>query len=915
MTKVYLTSCLIFMLIFWAVWFSFSQEKNLKLEEADALYELPFPSEDQELKAIELYREVLQSTPDPSEAVDYVRASERLGNLLFTYGLPEEAKRAYQSGIRISKAFGVAESRIYAHHLFLGEVYFSFNRLDSSLFHLQQAESIQNRFTEEGEPERLYNALGVYFYETGNFNRAISYFSKAENYLEGNSGDFVPYARYSFSSNKASALAKLEKYDSAQQIYKNLLRLGINLDLVRINLANTYIEQRQPQEALELLSQINADFAGSSLSVLNLKGKSLLQLKQKDSLLSVLHYTDKLIAEDSSRRQNFQKGIHFTLWGDYWVEQKEWTKALESYQQSLIQLHPEFHELEISQNPKDFVLGVSVLSLFETLSKKAHASWQFYHQSNDSVYFELGMDTWNRAFEMARFISTNYDNDQARIFLGDQVLRSYQQAIEQLISFGEKEQIQEWIEQAFIWSEESKAEGLKIGTRLEAKKRKSGVPTDLILEEQNLLFSISRNYQKQLDGTESDELLDKERVDLQVALSRLREKMRPYSDSKQSDSEHFSLVQLQGQLPESTGVLSLFDTPSYLLVFYIDADKFIWKKVPSSQVPLRDLETWMAAILTPSFSRMVPDSEVLSFSDRLLGSLYSEIAALDELIVVPHGAFNSMPFELLPIDNGKQLLLEEVAVMYQFSTRFIQLVDLMDWSGHQISFAPFLESDTDDYQGFAALPGSKFETDQMKGEKFLGKDASRYAFLTKTKKAELIHLATHAVASTDDPNEAFIAFYPGESEFRVFAPELAFMDLNQVKLVYLSACETGAGQLSASEGLVSLARSFAFAGVEQMVISQWVSEDRVSAYLSGRFYSHLKAGESPSQSLRLAKLELLADRDMVQFHHPYYWANFKLIGQPSEATDQLKTFFGIVGLVFFGLGMAVVLWGWFRQWQ
>lgn len=119
------------------------------------------------------------------------------------------------------------------------------------------------------------------------------------------------------------------------------------------------------------------------------------------------------------------------------------------------------------------------------------------------------------------------------------------------------------------------------------------------------------------------------------------------------------------------------------------------------------------------------------------------------------------------------------------------------------------------------------------------------------------------------------------------------MDLNQVKLVYLSACETGAGQLSASEGLVSLARSFAFAGVEQMVISQWVSEDRVSAYLSGRFYSHLKAGESPSQSLRLAKLELLADRDMVQFHHPYYWANFKLIGQPSEATDQLKTFLGL----------------------
>lgn len=913
MSKIYFAFGSAVLLLFWVAWLTFSQEINPKLTEADSLYELDFPSEDQELRAIALYQEVLQSTPDPDEARDFVRSAERLGNLLFTLGSAEEAKKYYQLGIAISKAFRVSDNLVYGHHLFLGELYFTLNRLDSSLFHLQQAESIQAGFENDREPERLYNALGVYFYETGNFNRAVSYFSKAENFLLEQEGDFVSYAQYSFKSNKASALAKLEKYDSAQRIYYDLLELGLNLDQVRINLANTYIEQYQAREALTILDQINPGFAESSLSVMNLKGKALLQLSEMEPLKRLLDQAESQLLLDSTARQSFQKGVHYTLRGDFFAQQMQWISALEAYQKGLIHLHPEFGSEEITANPDDFVVGLSVLSLFETLSKKAHASWQYYGESGDLVYFDLGLDSWRRAFDMARFISTNYDNDQARIFLGDQVLISYQMAIEQLVDFGEKEQNQPWIEQAFAWVEESKAEGLKIGSRLEAQKRKSGIPRDLIQEEQNLLFSISRNYQKQLDGIESEDQLDRERVDLQVALSRLREKMRAYTQPTDSESQPFQLTQLQEQLPESIRVLSLFDSPTYLFVFSVDSENFEWKKIPKAQVPTAKLESWLAAIRSPSFAPLIPSAEIADFSSRLLGEFSGAWDQTDHLMVIPHGQFNALPFELLPIGGG-MVLLDKVAVMYQFSARFIQQVDAIEWRRNQISFAPFWEEKGGDYKGFAALPNSKKEVDYLRGEKILGADASRTAFLTKTQNAEILHLATHAVASTEDPNEAFIAFHPGEDEFRVFAPELAFMDLNEVKLVYLSACETGTGKLSQSEGLVSLARSFAFAGVEQMLISQWVSEDWVSAYMSSRFYEHLQDGQSPASSLRLAKLDLLQDQEMVQFHHPYFWANFKLIGQPTRvSSDRLKTVVGVFGLIFFGLAILATLLGWIRH--
>lgn len=880
-----------------------SQQPNLKLDRANSLYFLDNPSEAQDLEAIALFEEVLSEVPDKTESLAFVQASERLGNLYLAYGKTKEAKRTYTQGILMARAFQVADTITYSHHLYLGETFFSLNQLDSSLFHLQQAEFLQQKIKQNAEPERLYNALGVYFYETGNFNQSVSYFSKAESFLKGENPELERYARFSFSSNKASALYRLEEYDQAQAIYRELLKLGINTDPLRINLANTYIEQQRSLEALAVLDSVDSGFAVGSLSFHNLRSKVFLQLKQLDLLSAQLSLGQKLIDADSSGGKNLQKGIFYLLNGDLELIKNDPEKALNFYQKALIQLHPDFENSDPFLNPEQLTLGMGAMTLFEALTKKAKTAWLIYDKKKSESWFQLGLDTWQKAFYLARFIALNYDNEEARVFLGDKVQLAYQDAIDLLLVQYEATSNRDFMTKAFLWAEESKSEGLKIGAMEEVKKRSLGLPRNLIQEEKNILFSISRNYQKQLDSRDAQlqDQLEQELVDLKVELSRLREKFRSYPGYISEEEQAFSLEKLQADLPDEYGALSLFNSRENLILFWIDQGEFLWKILPKREIEWDLLQKWTEEIqFSNSASRYRTEGVISRFSKQVLEPFEKQLSRVNELMVIPHRDFNSFPFELLSLPSG-QLLLEEKALSYQFSCRFISPVWKTVDQTSMLAFAPFSGIAKESAKGFSLLPGSEQEIKDLNGAQFLGEKGTKQEFLEKASKAKIIHLATHAVASSEDPNEAFVAFYPEEVEFRMFAPELAFQNLEGVELVYLSACETGSGKQSSSEGLISLARSFAIAGADQLVISQWVSEDQVSGYLSSRFYQHAEEGNTYSNSLRLAKLDLLADPKMAQFHHPFYWTNYRIIGQPEESGGKSHLFFWVMATLLLSM--------------
>ena len=889
--------------------FSYSQIRNLKLEKANSLYTLESPSEKDDLEAISLFEEVLSLAPDLSDASDFVIAAERLGNLYQSYGKLESAVKSYRKGISIKRAYQVPDSLVYNHHLYLGEALFGLSRLDSSLFHLQQAEILQSQLQESAQPDRLNNALGVYFFETGNYIRSISYFEKAESFLQEEQSEFEKYARYSFRSNKASALYHLEKYEAAQSIFSGLLAYGINTDQIRINLASTYIEEGKPVEAIQTLSEVSDSYANSSSSYHNLLIKALLLKNDLSQTRQTLELAKLLFDQNKTSGYSFQKGIYFSLWGDYYQKLGENVKSLEFYQKAIIELLPGFDETSIDSNPESFSLGMSSLTLFEILVKKAKTAWMLGEE--DDRFFELGLQSWRSAFGLAQFISVNFDNDEARIFLGDKALEAYEDGIDLLYQFSIRKERPELMLEAFAWAEQSKANGLKVGARQESIKRAQGLPAELIQEEKNLLFSISRNNQKQYDelSLENRKTLESEMTDLQVQLSRIREKFKDYPGFNGEQERLFEPLAFQALLPSGTAIFSMFFSDDFLFGFWIEEDQFVWKAIPRKDINLESLNSWLQDISRVSKgNRYELSPEVRRFANLIFGDFEAEIASAKELIVIPQGVFNSFPFELLP-DSDDKLLIEKIPVSYQFSAQFINPALKGFDSSKLIGFAPFTAIEKSDLKGFVELNTSGEELSQFQSKSYLGKSATKSTFFSTAADAEIIHLATHAVASSDDPDQTFISFYPGEENFRLFAPELAYQSLEKAKLVYLSACETGAGQLNKSEGLISLARSLAFAGVEQMVISQWVSEDQVSAYLANRFYTYALDGESFSSALQLAKLDLISDPKMAQFHHPFFWANYRLIGQPTiigQNLNWVQPFFLIMVLLLAGVLLWVV---------
>lgn len=105
------------------------------------------------------------------------------------------------------------------------------------------------------------------------------------------------------------------------------------------------------------------------------------------------------------------------------------------------------------------------------------------------------------------------------------------------------------------------------------------------------------------------------------------------------------------------------------------------------------------------------------------------------------------------------------------------------------------------------------------------------------------------------------------------ALELSNMNLGNVDMVVMSACESGLGETS-GEGVFGLQRGFKLAGANTLLMSLWKVDDTATQKLMTEFYKHYLSGKTKQESLHLAQESL---RNSSDYSDPQYWAAFILL--------------------------------------
>ena len=104
------------------------------------------------------------------------------------------------------------------------------------------------------------------------------------------------------------------------------------------------------------------------------------------------------------------------------------------------------------------------------------------------------------------------------------------------------------------------------------------------------------------------------------------------------------------------------------------------------------------------------------------------------------------------------------------------------------------------------------------------------------------------------------------------ALEASLMNLDGTKLVILSACETGLGEVENGEGVYGLQRAINIAGAENALMSSWKVDDTATKDFMESFYENYFTTKKVVDAYKSAMNEL-----EVSYTYPYYWGAFVLL--------------------------------------
>ncbi|WP_158861517.1 CHAT domain-containing protein [Lunatibacter salilacus] len=880
------------------------------------LYYAEIPSSETDSTAKAFFTAILnaENKEDVLGKAKLLEVYEKLGNLNLIMEEDQDAIAAYWSALSLDKSPELEDSLFFGSNLFMAEAYYKLNKPDSAIHFFKKAERIFELMDSKNEGSRLYNSLGVYYYETGNFAQAINYFTKAKDLVIGDRDSseldsYMKYAYFSFTSNIATALVKLKKLDSAKRAFHELVHLNINTDVTYLDLVDLHLELGEPDSAFSFLQKINSPTTRQTIGYANKVAEIYLQKRDYINARIVLQeLIERHEASDEDFLEgdrNFKLGYTNRLFGRIYMEEKKYLQALTHFHRAILHFDPSFSDLNPLSNPDDHGMGFAAYALFDNLILKANTLVELASNESDGKYWEAATNTYQEAFNKVVYLNAFYDNDVARVFLGESVLPAYQKAIEQVLEKYSISPTKSLLEQAFLWAESSKSISLLAGQNEKKIKSQFGIPAALLEEENELNFKMS-NLIQQLNATEDLEAgqsIQKELLDIRLKLSTLHLRFNEFPDfvNAKITGKIKNIEELQNTfLSRGKLLISVFESKTNRHLFYLDKNSLNVISRPLDKLFSEKVAHFKTSIFTAEMGERFDLRGVAHeiFKEFFTG-VEENLRVYEELLIIPHGIWRDFPFDLL-VNSSNEYLIENFSIGYQFSVNFLETENAKLVSmDNMLSLAPYAHPIP--HSSFNDLPYSLSEIELLPGKKLIGKAATKLQFLESVGNHNILHLATHAQAVLESPYQSFIAFYPDTEDHKLYLEELQYKTFEHTDLIYLSSCESNYGEISASEGVLGISRAFAYAGCPNVITSLWKMEDLTSSYLSSKFYHYLERGNSITKSLQLAKIDLLSDPEMNQFRHPRYWAQLVYIGNPTGLQAGAKWPFVYSMLVIFAL--------------
>jgi CHAT domain-containing protein/Flp pilus assembly protein TadD len=795
-----------------------------------------------------------------------------------------EASQSYCKAISIQKSAKtrISDSLLFRALNYAGACYYNLNNFDSANYFLLQAQQLLKRFPAMPEKERLYNTLGVLYYVNGNYVQSKNYFNQALEILHGEK-PFDKGSVVSIQANIATSLFRLGQYKQALTIYEKILQYHVFANYIYMNMGRANSAMSNYQEALTCYRKVkSAEVPG----VLNEMGYAQLQMKRYDSSM---YFLDALKRSGSNKLNELDIGVNELYRGDLMADRQDLSSALIYLQKAIGIFSGQFNDTIISSNPKTFTGTLAYFWLFEALYKKAtvfEARFQHQHSEDDLIQSH---SAYSSVLSLLAYIEKSYDTDDAKLFLKKKSFQVYQKALDLCLVLNQLHPGDHWLEEAFLISEKNKASVVAASVQQKNIGTLSGIGDGWLQEERNIKYNIARlNINSdQSQDSRSIEMNTREKSKYEIALAELQKKIEQnnhYYKIKYQD-DYPGIPALQQRLTPKQAMISFYVETSNLHAFVLTSTEFKYVRIDSFATIQPMIEKWLSLLKTPENGRKFSGAKTGQLLyQKLISPIQSAISDKDEWIIIPDGILCFLPFESLPADTHNRLLLETTAISYQFSSRF--MVDqgpaarVEEGPNKVLAFAPFVhrKSGPGDLMG-EQLPASGEEISGLHGIKFEDSFATKSRFLQEINKYPIVHLATHAVSDIHNSAASYIAFYPQRnirSEDCLYLEELYGLNMDATRLMIISACETGKGELVSNEGVMSIARAFTYAGCSSVINSLWKADDNATSAILKQFHVYLQHGFTKSKALQLAKLDYIKGNSIHR--SPEYWSHLILIG-------------------------------------